>query len=164
MVRVFAPKDGVVAVDLLHCGLDHLDAAKALFGSNPSHFDSAGYLGHIGVELLLKAWLLHVTGEFEGIHSCTVLFERIMQECAAPKATDEHLAALVLLDQHESLRYPNRKAPTEVGDDQWPTIESFVGHICRSMPKELSGELEKVEAGRKAGRVLMRKKIEDGAS
>jgi hypothetical protein len=30
------------------------------------------------------------------------------------------------------------------------------------MPKELSDELEKVEAGRKSGRVLMRKKIDDG--
>jgi|ERR1017187_1401022 HEPN domain-containing protein len=160
MPRTFSAKDGVVAVDLLHCGVDHLDAAKTLFGGNPSHFDSAGYLAHIGTELLLKAWLLHSTGQFEGIHNCKDLFEMLVKQCGATSPTEENLAALTLLDQHESLRYPNRNAPTEVGTEQWNLIEAFVGYVCRSMPKELSEELGKVKAGSKSGRVLMRKKID----
>lgn len=67
--RIFTTADGLLPVDLAHCGLDHLTAAQRLFNSDPSHYDSAGYLAHIGVELLLKGWLLETTGRFEAIHN-----------------------------------------------------------------------------------------------
>ncbi len=73
MARRFTQKDGLLPEDLVHCGLDHLAAAEALFATNASHFDSAGYLAHIGVELLLKGWHLQVFGEFEGIHNLHTL-------------------------------------------------------------------------------------------
>lgn len=164
MAREFSAKDGLVPVDLLHCGLDHLDAAKALFASNPIHYDSAGYLSHIGVELLIKAWLLQVTKSFEGIHNCKALYERLAEKCGTDKLTDEQAAIVGVLDGYESLRYPNRNKPTEVGDESWARVEALVGHICRAMPKELVAELEKVRAGTKAGRVLMRRKIDESAS
>lgn len=66
MARKFTVEDGLVPVDLLHCGLDHLAASKALFKLSPAGFDSAGYLAHIGVELLLKAWLLYGTEGVRG--------------------------------------------------------------------------------------------------
>jgi hypothetical protein len=164
MARTFSvAKDGLVACDFLHSGLDHLTGAQLLFGSDdPGHFDSGGYLAHIGVELLLKAWLLEVAGEFEGIHNLETLYDLLIKKYGASALGNEQQQALKMLDQFEQLRYPNPKQPTEIGDEDLPLIESLVGHICRTMPQSIHDALEKVAAGRKGGRVLMRKKIDDG--
>ena len=77
MARVFSVSEGFAPVDFVHFGLDHTTAAGALFETSPSHFDSAGYLAHIGVELLLKGWLLQELGQFEGIHNLKALYARL---------------------------------------------------------------------------------------
>ncbi|MBU0621359.1 MAG: HEPN domain-containing protein [Gammaproteobacteria bacterium] len=112
--RVFTTADGLLPVDLAHCGLDHLTSAQRLFNSGPSHYDSAGYLAHIGIELLFKGWLLESTGRFEGIHNLGTLHGQLVSFAAAPTLDDQSSNVLVLLDQYESLRYPNRKNPIEV--------------------------------------------------
>lgn len=44
--------------EMVKYGLDHLGAGATLFKGNPEHYDSAGYLIHIGYECVLKArWL-----------------------------------------------------------------------------------------------------------
>jgi len=159
MVRTFYKADGLDPVDFAHCGLDHMTAARLLFDSDPSHFDSAGYLAHIGVELLLKAWLLQVSGQFDGIHILSELYKQLESKCRAPKLKASQVDIMNVLDQYEQLRYPNPKQPTEVGDDDWPQIEDLVGFICRAMPQEIPDALERVASDRKAGRVLMLKKI-----
>jgi len=162
MARVFtAENDGVVAADFLHAGRDHMTAAKLLFESDdPSHFDSAGYLAHMAVELLLKAWLLEVAGEFEGIHNLQALYDVLQKKYGVSPLDDDQQGVLRILDQFEQLRYPNPKRPTEIGDEDLPRTEALVEHLCRSMPKTIPNALEKIEPGRKGGRVLMRKKIE----
>lgn len=160
MARTFSTADGFNPVDFAHCGLDHTTAAGALFDTDPSHYDSAGYLAHIGVELLLKSWLLQVLGQFEGIHYLTALYAELESKCGAPKLDSGQIELLATLDGYEQLRYPNPKQPTEVGDEDWPKIEAFVGFVCNAMPQAIPKALEQVVPGRKAGRVLMRKKRE----
>lgn len=161
MVRIFrSEKDGLVPCDFLHSGVDHMTAAKLLFESDPSHFDSAGYLAHMAVELLVKAWLLETAGEFEGIHNLQALYDVLAKKYGASPLSGEHQRVLKMLDQFEQLRYPNPKQPTDIGDADLPHIEALVGHLCRAMPQSIPEALEKIEAGRKGGRVLMRKKIE----
>jgi hypothetical protein len=82
--RVFTQEQGYRPIDLLHAATDHLFAANVLFSSSdfflavgmldvdfeaPRCLDSAGYLSHLGLELLLKAFLLLVTGSFRDDHS-----------------------------------------------------------------------------------------------
>jgi len=161
MVRMFSvAKDGLVPCDFLHSGLDHMAGAQLLFESGASHFDSAGYLAHIGVELLLKAWLLEVAGEFEGIHNLEALYDVLMKKHGATPLQEKQQAVLKMLDKFEQLRYPNPKQPTEIGDDDFPQIEALVEHILRAMPQSIPDALGKVEPGRKGGRVLMQKKID----
>jgi HEPN domain-containing protein len=160
MVRTFRIQDGLVPSDFLHSAHDHLTAAQALFETNPSHYDSAGYLAHMGVELLLKSWLLEEAGQFEGIHNLETLYAQLVGKHAAPGLEPEHAEVLEMLDQFEQLRYPNPMQPTEVGEDDWLHIESLVGFICRSMPAAISEALDKAPFGKKGGRVLMHKKIE----
>lgn len=161
MVRTFSTADGLTPVDFAYCGLHHLVAARLLFDSDPCHYDSAGYLAHIGVELLLKSWLLQVAGHFEGIHNLCSLYSQLESKFAAPMLDNKQRKALMLLDQYEELRYPNPKKPIEVGDEDWPIIDAVADFICQSVPAEILDELEKSLPGRKAGRVLMRKKVEN---
>src|SRR5436190_23698313 len=67
--RVFLRSDGYTERDLLQSATDHLASARRLFEGGPRCFDSAGYLSHLGIELILKAFLLHRDGEFPGEHS-----------------------------------------------------------------------------------------------
>ena len=157
-VKIFSIKDGHIPSDFVHSAVDHLTAAQALFETNPSHYDSAGYIAHIGVELLLKAWLLELAGEFEGVHRLEVLYSALAAKHGAPQLTQEQTGLVQTLDQFEQLRYPNRKQPIEVGDEHWAEIKEFVGFICRSMPEAIPAALDQAEFGRKGGRVLMQKK------
>jgi len=44
----FTAADGLVPIDLIRCGIDHLAAAQLLFGRSAIYYDSAGYLAHLG--------------------------------------------------------------------------------------------------------------------
>lgn len=158
VAKVFSTKNGLVAVDLLHCALDHLSAAELLFNSTPDRYDSAGYLAHLGVELLLKSWSLHGVGEFEGVHRLEALYDTLIGKLSAPALSEADRSTLRKLDTFAELRYPNRNEPTPVGTEDWDTIRTLVGAICNSMPNALTSELEKIEPGNKGGRVLLRKR------
>jgi HEPN domain-containing protein len=165
MAKKFTKTDGLEPADIVHCALDHLSAAQFLFESNPIHFDSAGYLAHLGVEMLIKAWLLESVGEFEGIHNLQRLYSTLIEHRETEILGGIKLEILQKLDKYEQLRYPNLNTPTEVGDDDWQNITALVGHLCRSMPPEIYKDLTEINKNesmpvRKAGRILMRKKIE----
>ncbi len=159
-MKNFTRKDGLIAEDLVHCGLDHLTASKTLFQKDPIYYDSAGYLAHIGVELLLKGWLLATAGKFAGIHKLKALYQELSDKFDAPLLKQQHKEILKILDEYESLRYPNRNNSTEVGDDDWEDIESLIEFFCRSMPKDIQSALSNnINKNEKSGRILMRKKV-----
>lgn len=76
MAKKFTEKQGYSPRDLFHFGIDHLESGRILYTQGPaSSFDSAGYLAHLGIELLLKAWHLHQFKRFENEHSLVKLYE-----------------------------------------------------------------------------------------
>ena len=160
MAKTFKAADGLVAVDLIHCGLDHVDAAQALFDGSASFYDSAGYLAHLGVELLIKGWLLKVAGQFERAHCLDKLYRSLVTQCDAPPLSDRAAKALKILDEYGELRYPNRHQPTEVGTDDWPHIDALICELLLSMPLSLREALEKEQSVYKSGRRLMEKRVE----
>ena len=164
MARTFTAADGLIPGDLIHCGLDHLTAARLLFGSEPGHFDAAGYLAHIGVELLLKGWLLETTHQFRDTHQLSNLYVQLVSEAGAPPLDTNQSALLAVLDQYAALRYPNRKQPTGIGNENWPEIEALIGHLLRSMPKSIEEAIAQIDPVKKAGRVLMKKPIDGNKS
>ena len=157
--RTFAKKDGVRAGDLLQCGEDHLSAAKALFSSSPAYFDSAGYLTHMGLELLMKSWLLKAAGEFPGIHRLSDLYDDLVRRHGAPSLTKAERNLLAKLDKFETLRYPNRKSPTEVGTADSQAAEGFVAKLRSLMPKSIRIPTSTRRRVIKSGRVLMKKRV-----
>ena len=79
--RIFTPTDGLLPVDLAHCGLDHLTSAQKLFNSGPSHYDSAGYLAHIGIELLVRSGTILVFEIIFFLSMLNTLLARMALEC-----------------------------------------------------------------------------------
>jgi HEPN domain len=159
MVRVFTKADGLDPMDLLHSSYDHHRAANVLFQGSPSHFDSAGYLEHMSVELLLKAWLLQVANSFVGHHRLCDLYAELVTKHRAPELTSQGQAVMTLLDEYEQLRYPNRNNPVEVGTEQQPLINMLVDLLREQLPGDMLEALKSVNPLEKGGRVLMKKKI-----
>ncbi len=159
MARTFSAIDGLVPCDLMQAGLDHVSAAQVLFANDPRRFDSAGYLAHLGIELLLKAWLLKVVGAFEGTHNLESLYLQLEKRQELPKLTKNHARILTMLDQFEQLRYPNRLQPIEIGDSDWTDIEAMVRFLCHAMPTAIEEVVEEDGKLTKGGRVLKKKKL-----
>jgi HEPN domain-containing protein len=160
MRRTFTVDDALVPIDLLRSAIDHLGAAEQLFGSSASYFDSAGYLAHLAVECLLKAWLLQVAGKFVDSHKLRGLYDEIIKSHGGPALSAQQKAVVVLLDKFGQLRYPNKADPTEVGTDDLPAIKALMQALYERLPDELLEKLDRVDVLQKGGRTLMKKKIE----
>ena len=158
--RIFKREEGFEPIDMIHSSLDHINAAKKLFDTSPSFFDSAGYLAHMGFELLLKAWHLDAFGEFPGIHSLIDLVEQLRAKGQQLSLSEEENDVLKIADSYGELRYPDPNHETEVGFDDSEIIDSLLNRIWEQMPETFDGYFEAIDPTRKCGRILMKRKIE----
>ncbi len=158
MVQVFRETNGYSVKDLLQVAIDHLASAKVLFDKNPRCYDSAGYLSHLGIELVLKSFLLHFTGKFPGIHSLTELMEKV--EACGPRLSLERNYRKILshLDRFTDLRYPQPSHPIEIGDEDWKSIEALCNSLIGLMPGVMQRTIDYIEHEKKGKRILMRKR------
>jgi HEPN domain-containing protein len=117
VARTFTAADGLTVADLLHFGFDHTASAEALIIRNARHYDSAGYLAHLGIECLLKAWHLHEFGQYQGIHRLEPLWKGLRQHVGVRQLSKKDLKTLGALDSYAELRYPNLNNALEIGSD-----------------------------------------------
>lgn len=159
-MKTYKQSDGYQAEDLLQSGLHHYEAAKTLLNSSPDLFDSGGYILHLAIELLLKSWILHIKSEFDGTHSLQQLRQTLVELGAQLSFNKEENKLLEYFERLYELRYPNRYAPTEIGAEDLSLVERIVEKLWQGLPSELVDAFERIPAGRKGGRVLMKKKKE----
>lgn len=144
--------------DLLQFGIDHLRAAKYLYKIDPSFYDSAGHLSYLGIELLLKAWLLHCQGKHPKIHGLITLWGKITSSSFTQLLLQkEDMEWMQQLDRHYDLRYPSYYHSIETGSDDWSKTEKLFSELCLMMPMSLQKQIQKSSACVKGNRVLMRK-------
>lgn len=117
MKKVYTRQEGFSEIELLHSAIDHLASAKILFDTNPRCFDSAGYLSHLGIELILKALLLRRSDSFSNEHSLAKLSRLIDKQGVALNYTEDHKKTLKTLDEFYELRYPKTLNPIEIGQE-----------------------------------------------
>ena len=160
-MATFSEKDGYTVSDLLHFGFGHVDAARSLFQDDPAFFDSAGYLAHLGTELVLKAWHLLWFSEYADTHDLATLYKKIKEKNDAVSVSASSEEFLSELQNFYQLRYPCRaKGPVEVGSDHLEKFNNFLDDLWAKLPSEMVEVYEKLDRTRKGGRVLMRKKID----
>ncbi len=149
--RLYRAEDGYVPEDLLQFGLDHLEAALALGNGNWEHLHSAGYLAHLALELLFKSWLLEQMSTFPKTHSLRKLRQDVQKIDNSFKLTKPHNKLLDYLDGLYELRYPNRKNPTEIGQEDLKLVEELVGEIWKRLPQTLTDKYKNIPTNRKPG-------------
>jgi len=152
--RKFTRKDGYSERDLLHYAVDHLKAANVLFEKSYELYDSAGYLSHLGIEMIFKTMLLYRKGEFPGIHKLSYLVRRLKNDISL---SEDQTRLIKKLDKFEGLRYPNPRKTVEIGDEDWNEIKSFIDFLFQSLPQKLQDEFSKIDSHTKGGRILMSK-------
>ena len=74
---VFSIEDGYTVEDMLHFGYGHVDASRKLFMDDPEYLDSAGYLLHLGVEVVFKSWHLFLFEKFDSTHDLMGLYKKL---------------------------------------------------------------------------------------
>lgn len=159
----FRRTEGYREEQLIRAAIDHLEAAQHLFSTNPSWFDSAGYLSHLGIELLLKTCLLAVNDEFPNEHSLEQLVRRLADAGFDVDLGRGRTELLQRLDKLYHLRYPRPSDPVEIGNEDWDVVEQTALAIVDRMPDSLKDLFEGIRQPEKHGRVLMRRRIEGKA-
>lgn len=158
--RSFKRTDGFEPKDFIHSGLDHINAAENLFKASSSFLDSAGYVAHLGFELLLKAWHLEAFGEFFATHSLNELISQLRDKGQQVDLSAEELVTLKIADEYGELRYPNPHQGTEVGEDDWEKLEVLLESIWEQTPIVFDVYFASIDSTRKGGRVLMEREID----
>ncbi|MFI5352163.1 MAG: HEPN domain-containing protein [Candidatus Binatales bacterium] len=143
--------------DLLQAAMDHLRSAKVLFDRHPCCYDSAGYLTHLGLELIFKAWLLDEVGRFDAEHSLKVLRESIQSAGIELSLRQDHVELLNKLDDFGALRYPGLNKSPSIGNRDWEHTEVLLEWIFGRMPSALQECIRSIDATRKSGRILLKK-------
>ena len=157
MVKLYSVADGYSETDLVQFSRDHLFAAETLFASDVRCLDSAGYLSHLGIELLLKALLLGATGSFPNEHSLLTLgcsVKRAIPEFALPSW---YIDVLPLLDRYYDLRYPTPSTLPGIAQGDWPVIKEMATLMERYLPDAVI-QSNTQDARYKAGRKIIRRR------
>ena len=109
----------------------------------------------MGLELILKSWLLYEKGQFEGIHPLQDLAKEILDHDCRVSFSKREMQTLTFLSKFEKLRYPNRKNPIEIGAEDIEQIDELADAIWQQLPDGLIKSFENLEKLKKGGRVLM---------
>jgi len=158
--KVFTKNDGFTVEDMLHFGYGHIDAARVLFNNDEAFLDSAGYLAHLGTEVVLKAWHLHAKDHFENKHNVINLYKELKAYDNKIDIGAENENLLRELDKFYELRYPRRKeGPIEVGSDMLMQFEKLLNSLWQLLPDEMIDIYNRIDQTKKGGRVLMQKKV-----
>ncbi len=159
-MKSFRRQDGFSELELFQAAADHLASAKALFELHPRAYDSAGYLSHLGIELLMKALILNKCGKFPSEHSLAKLrttFESHNRELVT--FGEENETTIKLLEDFYQLRYPKTSAPIEIGSDDWDGIRRLIDFIIPLFPSSLQEEFWKLDYSQKGNRILMYREV-----
>jgi hypothetical protein len=159
-MKKFRREDGFSELALFQSASDHLASASVLFERGPRYYDSAGYLSHLAIELLIKALILNKCNEFTGGHSLINLkkeFESYHHGSLIFRG--DHENTIKFLEGFKHLRYPKILAPIEIGSDDWGKIEKLAHFIFSLFPDCIQDQFKKRDYSEKGNRKLMCRKL-----
>ena len=108
--RRYTHQQGYTARDLFLFADGHRRACELLFSQGPVYLESAAYLGHLAIELLLKMHLLDRAGGFPNSHDLLELVKALHNVFPDLEFTGDGLAMLARLNGFADARYPEPEA------------------------------------------------------
>jgi len=152
--RDYTRAEGYTEHDLVQFAHDHLAASYHLLSKSPTFYDSAAALGHLGIELLLKACLLHLTDRFPATHDLLDLWTRF-EEVGPPVCSNFGIPDLLArLNSLGTLRYPSPPESHEVSGELLNHVLEFATTFADQMPDHMRQAFG--AQGKKGGRTLIR--------
>jgi hypothetical protein len=148
--------DGFTTSDLLRYAEGHRRSAAVLFDiQDPECFDSAAYLSHLGIELVLKAAILHYSGSFPKSHDLLRLLDELKRLSDFIWIPDDEVGTLRYVNLFSAVRYPTPPKAVEVGDEMAKPVDGLYALLYDKMPRELRDKQESYDPLSKGGRMLM---------
>ena len=136
MAKIYKSDEEISPKEMVKYGLDHLGSGATLFKGNPEHYDSAGYLIHIGYECILKGWWLEQDQEIQDGHDLIKICNRI-KEFQFNELPSEAQDTIKLINTFRLLRYPNLINPIEISTEMLDPILHLIKFTLSAMPKEI---------------------------
>lgn len=156
MTTTFRIEDGYKPELLIQFARDHLYAAEKLYALGIPCLDSAGFLAHLTLELFIKAYLLHLTGQFTNSHNLIGLYETVQESDKSFQFEVFYLDSLRGFDLQHRLRYPHPSDTPGVCQGDLPVLQHLVSLIVERLPSELQAVSDSSEASSKGHRVISR--------
>jgi len=116
--------------------------------------DSAAYLSHVSVEMMLKALALHVCGKYVGGHQLQDQID-LLQESEFDFSVSEDLNVDVAYTNDAwDVRYPHPGNPKVVGHFHRDALIRIWNHCGEIVPQELRTANNSSSPNAKGGRIL----------
>jgi hypothetical protein len=123
---------------MVQYGTGYFEGAQELFGtSDPQLFFSAGYLGHLSIELYLKAWQLHHFDEFDAMNSLNHLWMRLEKAGVLGPMTERDNILIRTFDEFEQFGYPHIDRASQNFTGFASDLSELRDTLMRWMPYEL---------------------------
>jgi hypothetical protein len=136
--RKYTRADGLNPEHMVQYGTGYFEGAQELFGtSDPQLFFSAGYLGHLSIELYLKAWQLHHFDEFDAMNSLNHLWMRLEKAGILGPMTERDDILIRTFDEFEQFGYPHIDRASQNFTGFASDLSELRDTLMRWMPYEL---------------------------
>jgi hypothetical protein len=119
--------------------------------------DSAGYLSHLAIELVLKAFLLVRIRSFRDDHSLAKLLRTVQANGTKVALSEDQITTIRRLDEFYHLRYPQTDGSASIGDVDWDAIRSLASALLEQLPENLQSDVVRLDRTKKSGRALTKK-------
>ncbi len=136
--RKYTRADGLNPEHMVQYGTGYFEGARELFSSgDPQLFFSAGYLGHLSIELYLKAWQLHHFDEFDAISHLNELWLRLQKASVLGPMTQRDTILLRTFDEFDQFGYPYIDRASQDFTGFASDLSELRDTLMRWMPYEL---------------------------
>lgn len=152
-------RDDCTESDLIQYSVDHLNTAKKLYELSDrwtwEYLHSAAFLSHLGIELLLKACILHFEDKFPAVHDLKRLFRQLHKK--GIKLSNQNKKWLNYLNNSNALRYPDIATRTEVDINNWGKTKALFEELRANAPVEIQRKIvshERYRSNVKSGKTI----------
>jgi len=136
--RKFNRADGLEPEHMVQYAAAYFEGAQELFlFADPHLFFPAGYLGHLSIELYLKAWQLHLFDDFDAIDNLAPLWKRLEKAGALRPMTERDALLLRTFDEFERFRYLHVERSSEQPSELAANLGELRDVLMRWMPYDL---------------------------
>ena len=136
--RKYTRGDGLNPEHMVQYGTGYFEGASELFSTgDPQLFFSAGYLGHLAIELYLKAWQLHQFGEFDAIDNLDQLWTRLEKAGVLGPRTERNSVLIHIFDEFQRFGYPHIDRASQNFTGFASDLGELRDTLMRWMPYEL---------------------------